>query len=822
MASDEGFTVEGERPFTATLETFDTVEVADGRLHYLVDLKLSELIWLPYREMRDFAFEVTNGTIVKARRVERKRQVFDGRARTVSGHWRLEVRPEDANTSVTVALKGLACGVRGGMCSARGGSVGNIPSIVVNADGSSPLTLSIADATGDEADKKIVFVISLSRKSPNAISLRYRSIPGGSATEGADYRRIDVRNLIIPHGVTTWNVGLVVIDDEHDDGGETVRVEISDAQLLDDRGRAVKALEITRAVATGTITNTDAMPRAWLARFGRTVAEDHVDAVRERLRADRSPGLSGRFAGQPLPGPAGGAEGPGPGPDDSPREGRIASSVSPAEDAVLAFRAPAVPELPEDERLAYRSLLADDGEGEDGEGTRTLASDDVLLGTSFLMTRESGTGLSTGHWGRAARSGFSGRDGETDLDGEVTSVMLGNDWKRKGTLFGLIVSGSRGTGTYDGASPGAIDARLTAVVPYAGREIGDGLSAWGAAGIGQGEMTLTPDGADPVTAGIGWSMAAAGAEGDLAPGERLGGADLGWHADALWTRTASDAATGLASSVGETVRLRLGLKAAWERTLVEGVTLRPRLEIGLRHDGGDAETGHGIEIGGGIGIGDPASGLSMTIEGRALALHEDGAFESWGLGASVSWDPRPETRRGWSATAGGSLGGSSSGGVDALLGPEAFPGLPEAGGEGGWSLEAAYGTGRGHGMVGSPYARAGGSDGPRLGWRVEPDADHAADARVDLWAGGRHGRRRPGRRGGAAVALVAGAAEALADAALDSERAGARRRRLARPLAMQIGHCFLDCPDVDVPRLLVGARRVRPAVTRLDRSPGTS
>ena len=75
--------------------------------------------------------------------------------------------------------------------------------------------------------------------------------------------------------------------------------------------------------------------------------------------------------------------------------------------------------------------------------------------------------------------------------------------------------------------------------------------------------------------------------------------------------------------------------------------------------------------------------------------------------------------------------------VDALLGPEAFPSLSGAEGEGTWSLEAAYGTGRGHGMVGSPYGQASGTSGMdniRLGYRIEPDAAHAADASVDLWA----------------------------------------------------------------------------------------
>ena len=41
---------------------------------------------------------------------------------------------------------------------------------------------------------------------------------------------------------------------------------------------------------------------------------------------------------------------------------------------MLAFRAPAVPDLPEDDLLAFRSVLADADEGEDGEGTRTRAS----------------------------------------------------------------------------------------------------------------------------------------------------------------------------------------------------------------------------------------------------------------------------------------------------------------------------------------------------------------------------------------------------------------------------------------------------------------
>ena len=421
---------------------------------------------------------------------------------------------------------------------------------------------------------------------------------------------------------------------------------------------------------------------------------------------------------------------------------RVARDASTA-GAVLSSRtvlgdADALAETDGDDTLAFRSLQAFlAGDGEEGEASvHAVSADDVLLGTEVVMTRDAGSGLSYGFWGRATRSGFSGREGGTSVEGTVTGVLLGTDWKRKGTAFGVIVSESRGAMTYGGASSGAIDARLSALVPWAGLEIGEHSSLWGAAGIGRGDMTLRPDGQDPTVTGIGWRMAALGAEGALAPGARIGGASLGWHADALATRTDSDAVPGLAAGSGRTTRLRLGLSAAWERTLFAGSTLSHRLEAGVRHDEGDAETGIGLEIGGGIEFADPARGLSMSMDARTLALHEDGNFRDWGLSLGLSWDPRPETKRGCSATAQHGLGGASAGGVDALFGPEAFPGAPGAQGGSGWSVEAACGTGRGHGMVGSPYARASGGEAEslRVGYRIEPDADHAEDATVQAWA----------------------------------------------------------------------------------------
>ena len=608
--------------------------------------------------------------------------------------------------------------------------------------------LTVTDARAEEGtDPTLDFSVRLNAAVETTVTVDYATADG-TATAGEDYTATSGTLTFAP-GETSKTVSVPVLDDSHDEGSETLALKLSNAQ----------GARIGDGEATGTIVNSDAVPRGWLARFGRTVAETHVDAIRDRIGADRSPGLSAQFAGQPVPGPGAqdgyrqaiSAEGTGIGPDALPGS-RIASLASPGEEAVPALRSPAVQDLeagqagmsaglPEgldkDGILALRSFLSGEDEGEADPDVRALTADDILLGTSFIMMRDTGTGSSHGVWGRASRSGFSGVDGDTSVDGEVTGVMLGTDWKRKGTIFGMVLSQSRGTGTYSGASSGEIEVTLTGLVPWAGREMGETLSVWGAAGIGRGDMTVTPEGTDPMDTGIGWSMAAAGADGALAAGERLLGAGLRWHADALRTRTSSDAATGLAATTGATTRLRLGVTADWRQTLDSGAVLGPRLEAGLRRDGGDAETGFGLEIGGGFGFSDPASGLSMTVDGRTLALHEDGAFGSWGLSLGLSWDPRPETKRGWSLAARQSLGGASSGGVDALLGPEAFPGLAGTEADASWSLEAAYGTGRGNGMVGSPYGRASGTDGVdglRFGYRIEPDAAHAADASLDLWA----------------------------------------------------------------------------------------
>ena len=62
--------------------------------------------------------------------------------------------------------------------------------------------------------------------------------------------------------------------DDHNESLETLTLALSNAS----------GAEVATASATGRIVNTDATPDAWLARFGRAVAEQVIDAVESRFR----------------------------------------------------------------------------------------------------------------------------------------------------------------------------------------------------------------------------------------------------------------------------------------------------------------------------------------------------------------------------------------------------------------------------------------------------------------------------------------------------------------------------------------------------------
>ena len=628
--------------------------------------------------------------------------------------------------------------------------------------------LSVGDSTAKEGGRLPImpFTVRLAPPAPGPVRVYVSTRPSTpvSAEPGQDYAP-GSSDLTFQAGETEKVVWIRIYDDSHDEGSETFEVVLSNA-----RGAA-----IGDGVAVGTIVNDDPMPAAFLARFGRTVAEQALDGIAGRMSAPRTAGMQGAIAGQAMsfgpadsPGSWSGAGGTG----GTPAAGGVPSAAgTPEGSAALAMAEIARgfsgrsghDSAGFGNGSGFMSAGPLSGAGGTGFGqtpphSQTMTAREALLGSSFSLTGEKdGSGGSMAFWGRAAQGSFDGREGTFSLDGTATTAMLGADYARGKWLVGLALAQSDGEGDYrdtdiaprpgDQTCPaeaeelcrgavregdGKVEASLTAAVPYAALQVSERLKLWGAAGYGTGEVTLKTALGGSYDADTSWSMAAAGMRGDLlqAPQEGSGPA-LAVTSDALWARTSSEKTAQLAASESDVTRLRVGLEGSYHVALEDGGSLVPKLEVGARHDGGDAETGFGVEVGGGIEWTDPGMGLILDVSGRTLLAHGDDDLEDWGFSAALAWDPVPATQRGPSFSLRQDFGGRATGGLDALFQPAALEDRTGSEATSRWAVEAAYGLPAfGGRWTGSPHVGFGLATGARdysLGWRLVPEAARAPD-----------------------------------------------------------------------------------------------
>ena len=573
----------------------------------------------------------------------------------------------------------------------------------VEAEVIGPPTLTVADARVEEGENAVLaFAVALSRAASVDVTVDYAT-SDVSAAAGEDYTETSGTLTFAP-GETSHTVEVPVLDDEHDEGNETLKLILSNAS----------GAYIADAEATGTIENIDHMPQAWLARFGRTVAEQVLDAVEARIRSAPAAGVQVTVAGQAIGGAA---------PDAEALEEAEAKARLEGLSAWLAG---------ETEAREQRSV------------SRSVVPVELLTGSSFALTTQAdgiGGGL-VSLWGRGAVSRFDGREGELTLDGEVTGAMLGADWTRERSTLGLMLNHARGEGGYRGADSGEVTSTLTGFYPYGRYMLSDRVTVWGVAGYGAGTLTLTPENDDgtpraAIRTDMDLAMAAAGLRGVVVAAPPEGGPEVAVKTDALGVRTSSEAVRGsadaggnLAAAQGDVTRLRLGLEGTWRGLVLGTGTLEPRLEVGVRHDGGDAETGFGLDLGGGLAWSDPGTGIEAGVSGRGLLTHEADGFRERGIAGSFGWDPAPGSDRGPSLTLTQTMGVSARGGVDALLGRRTLTGLAadDDGDElGRRRLEVRFGYGFaafGDRFTSRPEAGFGMSEGQRdygLVWRLVRD-----------------------------------------------------------------------------------------------------
>ena len=619
--------------------------------------------------------------------------------------FRLATRPSGWKPMTVTYKKTEDCADEGALCTAGGGKLENELTITIPG----PVAISVADANVQEGDgAKLAFAVTLDRARDDEVRVDYATEDGTAKVDEDDYIATS-GTLTFAAGETSKTVEVEVLDDAHDEGEETMVLRLSNPV----------GARIADGEATGTIENTDAMPRAWLARFGRTVADQVLDAVEGRMRAPRTAGAQASLAGQRL------GLGPLFGADAAPEGGEEAEALRAREREAEAAGA--------GRRLA--AWLAGESEAEgSGPETRTVTPRELLLGSSFSLS--AGTvdapGGSASLWGRAAVSRFDGREDDLVLDGEVASGLLGADWARERWTAGLVVSHSRGEGGYRSeAGDGVVSSTLTGLYPWGRVAVNERVSVWGVAGYGSGTLTLTPEGSDgeslaAIRTDLDLAMGAVGVRGTVVEAPPEGGVELSVTGDALGVRTTSAKVRGLAASEAGVTRLRLGLEGSWKGLAVGTGTLEPRLELGARHDGGDAETGAGLDVGGGLVWSDPARGVRAELGGRGLLTHESDGFGERGFAGSLVFDPAPASDRGVRLTLTQTVGAQAAGGMDALLGPETARALGAAAEDdlARRRLEARLGYGFavfGGGWTGVPEVGLGWSESVRetvLGWRL--------------------------------------------------------------------------------------------------------
>ena len=256
------------------------------------------------------------------------------------------------------------------------------------------------------------------------------------------------------------------------------------------------------------------------------------------------------------------------------------------------------------------------------------------LGQSFALNLGSTDNRSNWSvWGDIDRQSYEG----AGYDGTASSIYLGADvtvaecW-----MFGVAVSTNSGESDYTyGTATQTMDMSLTTVLPYVSYQPSHGSSIWGVAGFGSGELETTVVGAGNETSDLSTQLTLVGGSQDLT---RLGRMSLALRGDAavasIETEDGNGAADGLAADVN---RIRIGLEGSFRSDTGNGGMVEPFGQVSLRSDGGDGDTGTGVEIAGGIRL----TGGTFTLEaqGRTLAMHGADEYSESGFSLMAKLNP---------------------------------------------------------------------------------------------------------------------------------------------------------------------------------------
>ena len=301
-----------------------------------------------------------------------------------------------------------------------------------------------------------------------------------TATAGVDYTATS-GTLSFAAGETSKSVSVPILDDVIDEGTEYFLLRLSNPQGA--------TLEADYRETLGLIRNTDLIPGALLARFGRATAEQVVTQIEERMAAPRRRGFRARFAGREL---RSGqerdfalglmsqfAQPMGMGPAAAARMGMGSHAAGAGAPGVStpgmgaaggAMGMTGMAGMPGAMGTAGRqAAMGGYGPAGGAHGGGLLGSmgtgGDLFSNSEFELNRESRGGMLS-VWSRSSRSYFSGLEDALSLDGDVRTTMFGADYSRGALTVGLSVGCTLGMGGFRrDASAGQMTTSMTGFYP---------------------------------------------------------------------------------------------------------------------------------------------------------------------------------------------------------------------------------------------------------------------------------------------------------------------------------------------------------------------
>ena len=324
--------------------------------------------------VRRSLFSIAGGSLVSIARVDPDRE----------DEWDISIAPNGLQEIVLFPQTAFECYAPTGLCN----------QLIEHPDwieilGPPHIDISGARVDEDAEPPQLRFPVDLSRAIGETLTVDYVAI-SGTALVGDDFAETAGTITFVP-GQTRENVIVTVYPDSVDEGEETLSLRLSNISL--------DYVVFDRDQATGTIRNSDPIPGAWLARFGRTVASQAVDALDTRFSQTIQAGATGTFFGMRLDGRA---------ETELDRHQALESAVFGPDNVFSVFD--------DTPRTNANGLGAE----------RTLSLTEVLANSAFSLSSGGGgtSGPSVSAWARGAFDSFDGIDNGSEASRAMSPAPL--------------------------------------------------------------------------------------------------------------------------------------------------------------------------------------------------------------------------------------------------------------------------------------------------------------------------------------------------------------------------------------------------------------